>query len=84
MPQPAAKIRDGRLTATIWANEKNQPDPESGEIGTFYSVDIVRSYKDASGTWKESSSFTGAELLRVSNLATAAYNEILRLRHEAA
>ena len=81
MPQPAAKLRDGRLTATIWANEKSQPDPESGEIGTFYSVDIARSYKDQADTWQESSSFTGAELLRVSRLAALAYDEIQRLRN---
>lgn len=74
--KPAAAFRDGTLKATIWKNEK-KPDQESGEIGHFYSVDLSRSYRDGTGNWKETTSFSGAELLRVANLAQAAYNYIL-------
>ncbi len=79
MTQPVAKLRDGRLTATIWRNARNADD-ETGEIGHFYSVDIKRSYKDARGDWQEIASFSGAELLRVANLTQAAYNHILHLK----
>lgn len=82
MTKPIAKIRDGRLTATIWKNEK-QADEETGEIGHFYSVDIKRSYKDGGDQWQETASFSGAELLRVANLATRAYNHIQDLKAEA-
>ena len=36
--QPADTIRDGSIKATIWAN--------FGEKGTFYTVEISRTYKD--------------------------------------
>lgn len=79
MTKPVAKIRDGRLTATIWKNE-TKPDEDTGEVGAFYSVDIKRSYKDSGDQWQETASFSGAELLRVANLAQAAYNHILHLK----
>ena len=80
MSKPAGKFRDGRLTATIWKNETS--NKETGEIGHFYSVDIVRSYKDENDQWQETPSFTGADLLKVANLSTAAYNFILKLKSE--
>lgn len=66
--KPIDTIRDGELKATIWAN--------LGENGTFYSVDISRTYQDAEGNYHDSHSFTGTELLRVSRLADIAYTEI--------
>ena len=44
--KPAAKLRDGRLTVTIWANEGQ-------EDRTYYSVDLVKSYKDDADQWQE-------------------------------
>lgn len=70
--KPIDTIRDSELSATIWAN--------LGEKGTFYSVDIQRTYTDASGVLKNSHSFSGSELLRVSRLADIAYSEIAELR----
>lgn len=81
MTKPVAKYRDGRLTATIWKNESTKR--ETGEVSEFYSVDIVRSYKDANDQWQETPSFTGADLLKVANLATAAYNQILRMKADS-
>ena len=81
MTKPVAKFRDGRLTATIWKNESTKR--ETGEVSEFYSVDIVRSYKDANDQWQETPSFTGADLLKVANLATAAYNQILRMKADS-
>lgn len=80
MTKPTAKIRDGMLTATIWKNDTKAND--KGEVGSFYSVDIKRSFKDKNDEWQETSSFTNAELLRVANLATSAYNHILHLRKD--
>lgn len=80
MAKPEIKFRDGRLTATIWKNEAMKPD--SGEVTEFYSVDLKRSFKDKNDEWQETSSFTGADLLKVANLATAAYNHILITKAE--
>jgi hypothetical protein len=64
MAQPAHKIREGNLQVIIWRNTSR----EKGT--TFYTYDVVRSYKDGDETWKESNSLIGhdplimAELLR--------------------
>ena len=63
--KPEKTFRIGRLSATIWLNEGNE--------GTkFYSVDIVRNYKDKDGNWKTTSSFSHDELLNVAMLAQRA------------
>ena len=73
--KPAATLRDGTIKATIWAN--------ASERGTFYSVDFVQGYKDQDGQWQDGTSFAGADVLKVANLATAAYNKILELKADA-
>ena len=73
--QPAATLRDGAIKATIWKNAAKDADKND-----FYSVNIVRGYQDQDGNWKDTTSFSGAELLRVSNLAQRSYNKILQLR----
>ncbi|UXX82215.1 hypothetical protein [Roseovarius pelagicus] len=57
---PSHKVRLGLITATIWDN--------SG----FYSVDLSRSYKDSSGDWQNSTSFTHNDLLNVAKCAERA------------
>lgn len=74
--QPAFTLRDGAIKATIWANDS--------EKGTFYSVDVTRSYKDKGGEWQETTSFSGSDILRAGNLYTAAYNRILQLKADEA
>ncbi len=70
--EPYATITDGLIKAKIWKT--------TGPKGDFYSVELVRSFRDSSGQWKKAYSFSGSELLRVSNLAQRAYNMILELR----
>lgn len=70
--EPYATISDGLIKAKIWEM--------SGPKGEFYSVEIMRSFRDPSGQWKKSYSFSGSELLRVSNLAQRAYNMVLEIR----
>jgi len=71
---PAETIRDGAIKATIWAN--------SGEKGTFYSVEINRTYKDAGDQYQDATSFTGTDLLKVSRLAGRAYDRVRELNSE--
>lgn len=69
--KPIDKLRDGLLTATIWRN--------IGDDGkSRYSVTILRSYKKGDA-WKETSSFSRNELLRVSHLAGKAYDRIAEI-----
>ena len=70
--QPKLKLRDGRLTATVWENTITTDDGEETRI----SIDLVRNYKDGDD-WKTSSSFSPTELLKVARLAERAYDAIL-------
>lgn len=71
--KPVTTLRDGAIKATVWANESDK--------GTFYSVDVVRGYKDsATGEWKDVASFSGGDVLRASNLLAKAYNYTLDLK----
>lgn len=66
---PFSTIRDGAVSATIWKNPTQR--------GFRYSVNLSRVYQDEQGNLKDSDSFSGNELLRVSRLAQKAYDEIL-------
>lgn len=74
--RPADVIRDGNLKASIWRNE--------GENGLTYTTVIVRTYRAENGSWHEVNSFSGSELLRVSELARKAYDRTGELRREDA
>ena len=70
--KPIDTLRDGSLKATIWSN--------FGEKGTFYTVNLTRTYKDDGGNYHDSDSFSGSELLRIAHLATRAYERVSDLR----
>lgn len=72
--RPADVIRDGNLKASIWRNE--------GENSVSYATTIARTYKTEDGAYRESNSFTGTELLRVSELARKAYDRTNDLRRD--
>ena len=72
--QPAQHLRDGKLKATIWRNRT--------EKGNRYSVQLNRIFEDKNGLLKNSDSFSGSELLRISRLAQIAYDEIQILHEE--
>jgi hypothetical protein len=65
--QPVNTLRLGRIKATIWANKT--------EKGTFYSVQIVRIYRDED-QWKESNCFNRDDLPLVAKLADLAHSFI--------
>ena len=70
--KPVDSIRDGSLTAAIWANQ--------GENGTRYSVDLTRSYKDTEDKWQTTHYLSNGEILRASRLLNLAYDRIIQLR----
>ena len=71
---PADVLRDGNIKATIWKNER--------ENGPSYNTTFARTWQDESGAFRDSHSFSGTELLRVSELARGAYARTNELRHE--
>lgn len=71
---PADVLRDGNVKATIWRNER--------ENGPSYNTTFARTWQDESGAYRDSHSFSGTELLRVSELARSAYARSNELRQE--
>lgn len=71
---PAAVLRDGNIKATIWKNER--------ENGPAFSTTLARTWQDEKGAYRDSHSFSGTELLRVSELARGAYARTNELRQE--
>lgn len=65
--EPAATLRDGAIKATIWANPSDK--------GTFYSVDISRTFKK-DDEYKNSHSFSGTDILKAQRLLGGAYDHI--------
>ncbi len=71
---PRDVLRDGNLKASIWRNES--------EKGPFYSVTLNRVYRDNQDELRDSNSFSGTDLLRVSELARKTYDRTQELRRE--
>jgi len=73
---PVAVIRDGMLKASIWEN--------FGERGVYYATTFAKSYEDKNGDLQDAHSFTGTDLLRLSELARQAYKQTNALKAERA
>jgi hypothetical protein len=65
--KPAHEIRLGRIKAAIWENE--------GQNGKFFSVTIIRSYKDGT-IWKDATSFSRDDLPLVAKVADRVHSWI--------
>lgn len=72
--QPVETIRDGSLSAVIWANP--------GKTGTRYSVELTRSYKDDQDQWQSTSYLSNGGILRSCRLLNMAYDRIIALRQQ--
>ncbi|ANK83160.1 MAG: hypothetical protein TEF_21935 [Rhizobiales bacterium NRL2] len=72
--RPAETLRDGSIKASIWRNE--------GEKGPFYTTSLSRTYTDAEGNSRDTSSFIGTDLLKVAELARGAYERTREMRRE--
>jgi hypothetical protein len=76
MSQPAHKIRCGVLQVVIWRN--------SGDKGTYYTVNPTRSYKSGDETWKETDSLNFDDLLTMAKLFDLAHTWIMHQRQSDA
>lgn len=72
--RPEATLRDGSVKASIWRNE--------GESGAFRATTFARTYEDRDGNPRDTHSFAGTDLLKVSELARQAYNKSRTLDRE--
>lgn len=57
--KPVAKFRAGQILAAIWENEIIT---KYGKQVTMLKATVQRRYKDSSGTWKPSGSFSRNEI----------------------
>ena len=72
---PVTTLRDGSLKAAIWRNDS--------EKGQFHNCTLSRVYKDdRSGELRDSSSFSGKDMMRVSELSRRAHNTIVKLNRD--
>ena len=69
---PEVTLRDGAIKATIWKNE--------GENGVFFSVEYSRTYSDGKNNPKDTSGFSGSQILKQAHLAYKAYDRIKKLQ----
>lgn len=72
--RPLETLRDGNLKASIWQNE--------GDKGPYLMTTLTRTYTDDRGNYHDTSSFSGTDLLRVSELARQAYQRSNELRRD--
>jgi hypothetical protein len=63
--KPIHTIKLGRVRAAVWRNET--------QAGTRPSVTLSRSYRDESGSWKDSASFWRDDLLALAKVAEQTY-----------
>ena len=70
--RPAETLRDGNLKAAIWENIH--------EDRTTHTVQFRRAYRGSDGQLRETDTFFGNDLLRLSRLAEKSYDALGRLR----
>ncbi|MCP3682508.1 MAG: hypothetical protein GY861_07435 [bacterium] len=67
--QPEKKYRAGAVSVTIWRNET--------EKGSYYSVQLERSYKDKEDNWKKTGSLRANDLPKAALLLNKAYEFVI-------
>src|SRR5438105_4306596 len=69
--RPVATFKQGGVEVSVWKNND------------MYNATIRNSYKDeASGQWKDTTSFSPADLAVASQLTGQAFQEIVRLKQQ--
>ncbi len=72
---PADTIRYGGLKAVIWKNT-TQDDPQK----VRYTVNYIRSYRNADGEWKDTTSFNEIDNLKLGQLIPKVADRIAELK----
>lgn len=72
--KPVAQIRKGMINAAIWRNTNGS--------GVFFNVTFERRYRDDSGTWQSTKSFSRDDLLVIAHVATHAFDSICEMQDQ--
>lgn len=72
---PEETLRDGTLKSSIWR--------QKGDQGDFFTANFARTYRDDSGQLHDTYSFSGADILKLSELARKTYDRTNQLNREA-
>ncbi len=72
--EPLETLRDGALKATFWLND--------GKNGKFITVTPGKTFETQDGKLKDSNSYSGTELLRMSEIFREAHYRNIALREE--
>ena len=76
--QPVKKFRLRGISASVFENKMEK----NGQ--TYYKVTVQRSYKDPKGGFKSTNTFSRDDLPLLTEVATAAWRDILKREAEAA
>ena len=71
--KPCKVVRCGKIKASVWKNNV----VSDNEVKTFYSVVIIKSFKDEkSGEWKESNNYDKRDLAHLNMVSSSCFNWI--------
>lgn len=70
--RPVHKVNIGLVRIAVWENETKN--------GVMHSATVSRSYRSSDGTWKETASFSGGELLALAKGLDLAHSWICEQR----
>lgn len=73
--RPVATFKQGGVEVSVWKNH--------GEKGDMYNTTIRNSYKDDSGEWKETSSFSPTDLAVLAQLSAQAFQTITEIKAQS-
>jgi hypothetical protein len=75
---PVAKFKAGQVSAALWQNEIQMP---RGAVKILKAT-IQRRYKDKSGTWQSSTSFSRNEIPLAIHCLQKAFEKIIQMQNE--
>ena len=77
---PVAKFKAGQVSAALWENEVQMP---RGAVKILKAT-IQRRYKDKSGNWKSSTSFSRNEIPLAIHCLQKSFEKIIQIQNEDA
>ena len=77
---PVAKFKAGQVSAALWENEVQMP---RGTVKILKAT-VQRRYKDKSGNWKSSTSFTRNEIPLAIHCLQKSFEKIIQIQNEDA
>lgn len=78
--QPETKFKAGAISATVWTNESVNA---KGEVASYSTITIQRSYKDRNNEWKQTNSLRVTDLPKAALVLNKAYESLVMKQNEA-